>query len=311
MIDLTGQIFGDLTALEATSERRHGNVVWVCVCVCGNPVKVDANKLRFHTTQSCGCRLSRVLTVRNIARTKHGHARTNSQSATYKAWQCMIARCEDPKHTNYKYYGGRGIKVDPRWRLSFESFLEDMGERPTGLTLDRKDPCLDYGPSNCRWATDADQARNRRSTHWITFNGETLTLAEWCRRLGCKRSALQMRFSKGWSVTRALTEPFEARRPRDWTNPVPLEVRKAKSSFRQQYRHLYRSTGDDLTFEQWLGVLAQYGGRCFYCGSPDPRTMDHVIPTSKGGLHTVSNVVPACRSCNSKKGVSMPPTVRV
>jgi len=74
----------------------------------------------------------------------------------------MIARCEDPDHPSYKHYGGRGLRVCARWRLSFRTFLMDMGPRPPGTSLDRINPDLGYSPANCRWATAQVQARNKR-----------------------------------------------------------------------------------------------------------------------------------------------------
>lgn len=305
MIDHAGQTFGDLTVQFATPLRHHGNVVWECLCICGRVARVSANRLVRGVTKSCGCRKGRVATARNKARTKHGHAKTYKQSPTYQVWRGMIARCEDPAHQGYRYYGGRGVKVDPRWRVSFEAFLADLGERPVGLSLDRIDPQLDYGPGNCRWATKEEQAANRRSTRYLTLNGETLHLEEWCRRLGCKQSALRMRLAKGWPVERALTEPFEYRTPRKGVESVPLEVRRAKTTFRARYRHLYRGPGDDLTYEQWQGILEHFGYRCAYCGDPGATTMDHVLPIKRGGLHTAANVLPACKSCNSSKGARL------
>ena len=86
-----------------------------------------------------------------------------SRSKTYNSWIAMKQRCYYEKHVNYSYYGGRGIKVCNRWKHSFDAFIEDMGERPEGMTLDRKEPDQDYTPENCRWATHTAQMLNRRA----------------------------------------------------------------------------------------------------------------------------------------------------
>lgn len=122
----------------------------------------------------------------------------------------MHRRCQDASNP---VYGGRGISVCERW-ASFENFLEDMGVRPIGCTIDRIDPNGHYTPENCRWAPDNVQQRNRRSCRYISHNNETLSLVEWAERLGCKYSTLRMRLEKGWSVERTLTTPVEFRRQR-------------------------------------------------------------------------------------------------
>lgn len=77
---------------------------------------------------------------------KHGHRAGDGYSKTYNSWRAMLRRCYAPNATNYDLYGGRGIKVCPQWKKSFETFLKDVGGRPEGMTLDRKDPNGDYTP---------------------------------------------------------------------------------------------------------------------------------------------------------------------
>ena len=108
----------------------------------------------------------------------------------------MRRRCNEVTHDQYKYYGGAGIKVCERWQDSFENFLADMGERPKGMTLDRKDPKGDYEPSNCRWATQKEQMNN--TTRSVKFEGKTLT--EWSEELGIKYDTLSYRLRKHGSV---------------------------------------------------------------------------------------------------------------
>lgn len=86
-----------------------------------------------------------------------------SNTLTYKTWVSMKSRCSDPNATGYKYWGGKGIKVCPRWSI-FANFLEDMGERPAGMTLDRINCAGDYEPQNCRWASKTEQRRNMTTT---------------------------------------------------------------------------------------------------------------------------------------------------
>ncbi len=117
-----------------------------------------------------------------------------------RCWFNMKQRCENNKHNSYFYYGGRGIKVCEKWK-KFEGFLEDMGEKPDGLSLDRIDVNGNYCKENCRWATLKEQARNKRSN--VCFKGECVTDAS--LRLGGSSTLVTQRIKNGWSVEKAFT----------------------------------------------------------------------------------------------------------
>lgn len=137
---------------------KNSHQVWLCECECGNRKEVLLVSLKKGTTKSCGCS---TIELRSKALTKHGHNKVGGRSKTYISWDNMIGRCTRPSQLRYPHYGGRGITFDPRWR-NFQNFLEDMGERPEGKTLDRIDVDGNYCKENCRWATVKEQNNNTR-----------------------------------------------------------------------------------------------------------------------------------------------------
>lgn len=119
----------------------------------------------------------------------------------------MKERCYEPSVKSYWDYGGRGITVCDKWLYDFPAFLADMGPCPPGMTIDRIDNDRGYGPGNCRWATDVEQANNTRRNRRVAFDGETMTVTEWSRRLGVSTHCIVGRLSRGWPTERALTTP--------------------------------------------------------------------------------------------------------
>lgn len=198
--DLQGFRSGSLVALEPTEERLNREVAWLCRCDCGNEHLVARGNLKRRMVKSCGC-------MKVGMPTKHGHASDGEPSPTYRSWISMRVRCESPRADEYPRYGGRGIKVCARWRR-FENFLEDMGERPEGTSIDRIDNDGDYTPENCRWATQARQNRNKSVSLEITAFGQTRNLADWADDSNFSYSMLRKRIvERGWSPERALTQP--------------------------------------------------------------------------------------------------------
>jgi hypothetical protein len=123
----------------------------------------------------------------------------------------MVQRCTNPKRQFWARYGGRGIKVYEPW-LKFENFLADMGERPAGMTLDRKDNDKDYTPDNCVWATAKTQARNQSSTVRATINGDTRAVRDWCDHYQISYDTVRDRVRLyGMSYEQAITTPRQSR----------------------------------------------------------------------------------------------------
>jgi len=141
---------------------------------------------------------------------RHNHTTHTGSSPTYKSWHMMKQRCLNPNYTQYKDYGGRGVTVCDRWLL-FDNFLKDMGARPEGTTLDRKDHTGGYTPENCRWSTHKEQQRNRRTNHVLELDGRKMVLVDWAAELDLTPQSLIGRLKRGWTVRAALTTPASQR----------------------------------------------------------------------------------------------------
>lgn len=196
IIDLTGRRFGKIVVLrrEGTYHWRSGSCPsWLCKCDCGRTIVVLGPNLR-RGQASCTCIFVR-----------HGEY-SRGLSAEYRIWRGLITRCTNHRGREWPNYGGRGIRVCERWRADFNAFLADMGRRPTSAhSIDRIDNDGHYEPGNCRWATDTEQAANKRNNVTLTWRGRTLHLAEWARQLGIKKTTIRERLRRGWSHERALS----------------------------------------------------------------------------------------------------------
>lgn len=164
-------------------DRVGGNgrgAYWECLCDCGGRKVVRADSLKSGAIRSCGCLHSETARALRAKSVTHGMSHTR----IYGLWLNMVRRCHNPKCDKYAWYGARGISVCDRWRNDFGAFLADMGERPDGMTLDRKDNNGNYEPENCRWATKEQQANNTRWNRFVDLRGERMTVAQAARALG-------------------------------------------------------------------------------------------------------------------------------
>ena len=143
--------------------------------------------------ESCGCQRSRLVSQ---LKTKHGMDGTR----TYRSWSGMIQRCTNPRDKSFHNYGGRGVTVCQRWLNSFESFLDDMGECPSHMSIDRIDNSKGYEPGNCRWADGKTQGRNRRTNRTLTIDGISRCVVEWADHPGAAYAdRIYARLFYGWS----------------------------------------------------------------------------------------------------------------
>lgn len=160
--DLTGKVFGKLTALErfVVGDKKKASK-WRCICSCGAIREVYATHLIRGNSKSCStCLGAPVKTM-----------------PAHMSWKSMVLRCTNKNHMAYHRYGGRGIKICERWTV-FANFLADMGPRPKGRSLDRINTDGDYEPSNCRWATNSEQSNNRANNRKALHDGKLLTIAQ-------------------------------------------------------------------------------------------------------------------------------------
>ena len=205
--DLTGQRFGRLTVIEYYGKAKDGHSIWVCKCDCGNTKNINARSLKTKNTISCGCFHT------EIRKNKKGykcnfykHGKTNTR--LYNIWHSMKSRCCNIKDKNYKYYGGRDIKICNEWLKDFMNFYNWAMENgyKDNLTIDRINNNGNYEPNNCRWVNIKIQSNNRRNNHYITYNGQTHTISEWSNITNIKADTIAKRLNTyNWTIEKTLT----------------------------------------------------------------------------------------------------------
>jgi hypothetical protein len=210
--DLTGQEFGRLSVKGRDFSKKTGQTRWLCLCDprlggCGTLTSVGSESLRMGRIKSCGC-WRRELFAQH--RTTHGLAPRSGRPRAYSSWYNMINRCTNESWPQYKDWGGRGVTFDPRWR-DFPAFLADMGERPPGMTLERKDNNRPYCKDNCVWTTQHQQMMNTRS---FKLTPDVVAKIKCLRKTGMTLAVIgvEMGLNPG-TVARALSGKGRSRNP--------------------------------------------------------------------------------------------------
>lgn len=197
-IDITGQKFNRLTAIKYTGLNKNRLSTWLFRCDCGIEKIIVTQNVKSGIVKSCGCYQKEYNSKRFIT---HGQTNTKEYHTYYK----IKDRCYNKKCNEYRLYGERGITVCDRWLESFENFFEDMGLAPTpNHSIDRINVNGIYEPSNCKWATQQEQNRNKRNTIYINYNNETHDLKTWCEILNKDYNRTYLRIKQlNWSVDKA------------------------------------------------------------------------------------------------------------
>lgn len=204
-----GSKYGRLTVIDIVPPKEAGRgYLWKCKCECGNETVSAPLKLIKGKTKSCGCaKRDRVKTDPLFDRTKHG----GRHERLYRIWHGMKQRCERKENGDYQNYGGRGISICEEWRNNYAAFREWAFSNgySDDLTIERKDVNGNYCPDNCTWISPKEQARNRRTNHWVEYNGERRIVAEWAEIYGVDAGSLHNRLRLGWDMEKAINTPVK------------------------------------------------------------------------------------------------------
>ena len=207
--NLVGKKFGRWLVVEECGRNKYKNVLWKCVCDCGNEKIISTPNLTRGKSKSCGC-YSKEMASKKFS--THGLRHTQ----LYRVWAGIKDRTNPNNHNCKDNYRKLSVQMCEEWRNDFMAFYNWSIENgyveeklPSGrnkLTIDRIDTNGNYCPENCRWATNKEQMNNQTTNKLITYNGETKTLSQWCDTLGLQYSCTNNRLFNGWDIERAFTE---------------------------------------------------------------------------------------------------------
>lgn len=185
--DLTNKTFGRLFII-SYSHTKNGMAYWNCKCKCGVKCIKNGSYILAKKTQSCGCQVKE-----NFNHFKHGYARHRKETKFYMIWSRMLRRCRNKNSGDFSHYGAKGIFVCKEW-FDFKNFLNDMHpsfvdhqkkiKKNEKSTIDRIDNNKGYSKENCRWATMKEQAVNRRTTIFISYNNKKMCLKDFSKTIG-------------------------------------------------------------------------------------------------------------------------------
>lgn len=205
-LDLTGQTYGFLQAMEFKGKTPNNQAIWLFRCLapdCGKVIELPAHQARHGNNKSCGCMTS---AMKSKSKMKHGMSATSE----YNSYKAMVRRCTNPQMRMYPRYGGRGIAVCGRWTGpdGVANFIADMGLKPTPKhTIERLDNDGPYEPGNCVWATRKEQGINRSTTHLIKVGDTTLCQSDWDATKGASLNIVGDRIRRGWNPVDAVQLP--------------------------------------------------------------------------------------------------------
>lgn len=206
-LDLTGQRFGRLVVIGEAERGKSKERLLHCQCDCGKTHTASVSNLRRGNSKSCGCYRKEIAAQTGREQATHGHSRKGGlEGKAHNAWRAMLKRCYGHTDGSYASYGGRGVTVCDRWNPakggSYANFISDMGLPPSASHSIDKDKLGDgtlYSPETCCWLTTKEQCRFRRSSVWVTYQGERMILQEVVDLSGISRAAIVYRIKRGWA----------------------------------------------------------------------------------------------------------------